>query len=148
MRKFHSFFALPATNRRLLLRTLLLVIAVRLGLTLLSYRTLRGLIPRVFPCVNSGASNAISEARMARLMWAVRVTSRYVPAASCLTQAITAQILLALHGEKSRLHIGVAKSEEGVFQAHAWVESQDLIVIGGASSSVDYTPIAAFEGFV
>jgi hypothetical protein len=49
-------------------------------------------------------------------MWAVRSTARFVPAASCLTQAITAQILLAHHGEKTCLRIGVTKDEKGEFK--------------------------------
>ncbi len=147
MRRLRRFFSLSAADRRLLARTLVLVIAVRLGLTLLSYRTLRRLIPKLFPRVTSGNENVVSPTRMGRLMWAVRSTARFVPAASCLTQAITAQILLAHHGEKTCLRIGVTKDEKGEFKAHAWIESQDRIIIGGASSAQVYTPIAAFEGF-
>jgi hypothetical protein len=147
MRRLRHFFSLSAADRRLLVRTLFLVVAVRLGLTLLSYRTLRRLIPRLFPRVTSGTANVISPSCMGRYMWAVRSTARFVPAASCLTQAIAAQVLLAHHGEKTCLRIGVAKDEKGQFKAHAWIESQDRVVIGGTLSTEIYTPIAAFEGF-
>jgi hypothetical protein len=39
-------------------------------------------------------------------------------------------MLLARIGQPAALRIGVARSEEGRFQAHAWVESQGRIVVG------------------
>jgi hypothetical protein len=35
------------------------------------------------------------------------------------------------------LHIGVAKNEDG-FQAHAWVERNGQVLIGGANSPQEY----------
>jgi hypothetical protein len=73
--------------------------------------------------------------------WAVRVATRCVPDASCLPQALAAQVLLTWYGYASRLHIGVVL--EGRFEAHAWVECNGSIVVGGANESARYTPILA-----
>jgi hypothetical protein len=64
--------------------------------------------------------------------WAVRIASSYVPKATCLTQAVALQTLLAGAGYESRIEIGVAK-EAGNFQAHAWLVCEDQILIGGTN---------------
>jgi Transglutaminase-like superfamily len=62
--------------------------------------------------------------------WAVQAAARRIPRASCLTQALALQSLLARAGESSRLRLGVAK-DDGKFEAHAWLESGGRVVIGG-----------------
>lgn len=74
-----------------------------------------------------------------RIAASVRRVSRYVPAASCLTQALATEFLLARRGQISSLLIGVTKTEEGEFKAHAWLESDGKIIIGGVQGSRRYT---------
>lgn len=66
-----------------------------------------------------------------RLAWAVRTASRRIPGASCLTQALSLQLLLRRYGVASNLRIGVARAagREG-YVAHAWVESGPRVLIG------------------
>jgi Transglutaminase-like superfamily len=73
----------------------------------------------------------------------VRVASRYVPRASCLTQALVLHILLRREGLPSRIRIGVSK-DAGFFEAHAWVESHDRVVIGD-SGLQRYVPMMVWE---
>jgi len=55
-------------------------------------------------------------------------------------------VIIGRHGYPVMLRIGVARSEEGEFEAHAWIESDGVIVIGGAKSTLGrYTPLWAFE---
>ena len=64
--------------------------------------------------------------------WAVEVASRHTPGVkTCLNQALAAQVLLARRGHPAVLRIGVAKGKEAHLRAHAWVESEGKIVIGG-----------------
>jgi hypothetical protein len=71
---------------------------------------------------------------MRRIVWAVQVASRRIPGASCLTQALAARVLLAKCGIASQLRIGIARGEQGDFQAHAWLETADgRAVIGGVA---------------
>jgi hypothetical protein len=62
--------------------------------------------------------------------------SQFVPKATCLTQAIAALILLNLKNYPATLRIGVARNNEGRFEAHAWVESDGNVVIGGSKTSL------------
>jgi hypothetical protein len=70
---------------------------------------------------------------------AVRRASRFVPGATCLTQAIAARTLLARRGHSSTLHLGVAK-EDGELKAHAWLEAGGRVVIG-EFEDLHYTPL-------
>jgi hypothetical protein len=79
-----------------------------------------------------------------RVAWAIRLAARYVPAATCLTEALALQSLLIRSGHLSTVYIGVAKRRLQ-FEAHAWVECQDGIVIGGFERD-QYTPLVAWEG--
>jgi hypothetical protein len=57
------------------------------------------------------------------------------------------KLLLGRVGYDASVRIGVARSDTGEFQAHAWVESGGEIVIGGSESSLQrYTPLAAANG--
>jgi hypothetical protein len=56
-----------------------------------------------------------------------------VPGASCLTQALAAQYLLARSGHRSQLRVGVAQDPSGRLLAHAWLVSDGRVVIGGSS---------------
>ena len=71
------------------------------------------------------------------LVWAVNVAGEYVPRSTCLSKAMAAQILLSRHNYPSQLKIGVIKEDE--FEAHAWVEVEDEVVVG--ESKRDYVPI-------
>ena len=75
----------------------------------------------------------------------VRRVSRYVPAATCLTQALATQFLLTRQGQVSSLRIGVTKTEAGEFKAHAWLESEGKIIIGGVEGSRRYTVLQPLE---
>jgi Transglutaminase-like superfamily len=127
----------------LLFQAALVVAAVRLGLWMLPFRRLRAGMARLAtapPLLRPGEGASTDE--IAR---AVARASRYVPRASCLTQALATQALLRWRGIPAHLHIGVAKAAEGRLEAHAWVESQGRIVIGGSALG-RYTPLLVLTG--
>jgi hypothetical protein len=120
---------LSPRDRLLLFESALLLAAVRLGLWLLPFRTLYRLLGIVKPeCTKS---NAPARPSSERIVWAVTVASRCVPRATCLTQAMATQLWLARRGYQATLHIGVARSQGGRLEGHAWVESEGKVVIGG-----------------
>jgi hypothetical protein len=49
---------------------------------------------------------------------------------------LTAQALLARAGHGSRLEVGVSRGSAGVVEAHAWVECDGRIVIGGTAQEI------------
>lgn len=58
-----------------------------------------------------------------RLEWTIRVASRAVPYATCLTQALALQRVFARHGYRSIVQVGVCHIDRH-FVAHAWVEHE------------------------
>ena len=107
---------------------------------LFPFSTLKKLLGRLRP-ISGGSRKDFSEEE---LVWSVEVASRYIPKATCLAQALTTQFLLQQAGHQARLHIGVTESEEGGIKAHAWVESQGRILIGGFEIN-RYTHLLALE---
>ena len=68
--------------------------------------------------------------------------------ALCLARALTAQVLLEQQGCWPVLHIGVAKSEKGELQAHAWLEIDGQVVIGGLSDLARYQPLTTLSRII
>ena len=137
MASLKTFAGLSSQDRSLLVRAFFLVASVRTGLFLLPFRT----VQRFTAKTRRSAAQIHSVAHCA---WAVRAVSRYVPGATCLTQALAAQVLLAESGYDSRIEIGVRKDEHRRFRAHAWVVCGEEIVIGGAEA-YHYVPLAAWN---
>ncbi len=107
MRRLHSFLHLTPSDRRLLVSTALLLGAIRLGLWLLPFRTLQRIVVKLAqaPASSHGTKRFSAD----QLGWAVTVASRYVPKATCLTQALAAQVLLGRHGHRAQLRVGVGR---------------------------------------
>ena len=143
MRRLHKFLWLASAERLLLIWAIVFLWAIRLGLPLLPLRTMHRLLVRIPRGPTAGKSCSLSAER---IVWAVTVASQVVPGSrTCLIRALAVQALLARTGYPGCCHIGVAKGAGGQLEAHAWVESQGRIVIGGGGLA-HYTPLVAFEG--
>lgn len=123
------FFALAADERRLVIDALVLQGAIAVGLRAMRFGQLRRLLERIGrPGI---AARTPEAATVERVAWAVRVTSRYLGAAStCLTQSLAAAALLGRRGHPSDVAIGVHPPDGNRLRAHAWVESRGSIVFG------------------
>lgn len=145
MGRVDKFLRLSPTDRHLLVKALLVVWAIRVGLWLLPFRVVRRLLARLMH--GSTGAPASDGTLVNRIVWAVNVASRYVPMATCLTQALVSEMLLRRYGYPASMHIGVARSEGGQFQAHAWVESNGSVVIGGSEAALKrYTLLMTSDG--
>jgi hypothetical protein len=128
MRRLRSFLGLPSEERRLVLRAWRLEVAIRVGLWVLPFRSVRRRVAATRrPAGPSTPSGAPADDR--RIGWAVTSAARYVPAATCLTQALAAKVLLNEAGRPARLTIGVER-DAGRLRAHAWVEDDDGVIVG------------------
>jgi hypothetical protein len=137
MARLRKFLSLPARKRALLIKAAFLLGSVRIGLKALPFQKMRSLVDRV-----SETSKSAEEASSAEdIVWAVDVVGRRMPG-SCLTQALAAQVLLGRRGLPTRLHIGAVREDEGGFLAHAWLESDGEILIGGHELE-RYTPLVS-----
>lgn len=129
----------PPKSKLLFCLTLPLVIAVRVALWLVPFSSLRHLPKWLATRIRWRPRPAWPPERIARY---VRYASRFVPGATCLTQALATETLLRQAGRDCRLRIGVAKEHDGTLIAHAWVECEGRIVIGGSRASVArYAPL-------
>lgn len=80
------------------------------------------------------------------LVWAVRAAGRrFLRRNPCLTEALALWGLLRRHGYDSRIRIGVARDRTAEFEAHAWVERDGEILIGGSRSPESYVPLPVFD---
>lgn len=141
MKRLGKFLQLTRSERRLLLSAALLLGAIRLGLWLLPFQTLRRLLVRIT------GKKQLQAARVSvgRVVWAVEVVSRYMPGVKCLARALATQALLRQYSHQAHIRIGVARSQKGQLQAHAWVEIQGRIVSGGLKDLWRYTPLPLLE---
>jgi len=73
-----------------------------------------------------------------RLEWSVRVASRAVPYATCLTQALALHRVLARYGHYSIVQVGVC-NVDGRFVAHAWVEHKGRPLLGTSEHIARYS---------
>ena len=140
MRQFHKLLALSKLDKELLLRCAAIVAATRLALCVVSYRTLRRWMPA------DVQAKPVSTDELCRIAWGIRTAARVVPGATCLTQALAAQFLLAWSGQSSHIRIGVTKDANGQFCAHAWLISSGRVLIGGSSMDFRrYTPLVDLD---
>jgi hypothetical protein len=129
-----EFLSLPVTDRQILAKTFFLLLTIRLGMWLVPFRTLQRSLNKFFPCPVGAAGRSPSPEKIQlakKLSWAVRAASWYVPSATCLAQALTLQTLLSREGTHSDLAIGVARGDESGIAAHAWLEIEGTVIIGG-----------------
>jgi hypothetical protein len=123
-----KFFSLPAKERYILVKAFFLLIIIRLGLWFLPFRTLQKTIERLFHSPTTSHEPSLPPEKFS---WAVVAVSPYVPSATCLAQALTLQSLLSREGIHSDLEIGVARDDVAGIAAHAWLEVEGQVVIGG-----------------
>ena len=143
MKQLVKFSNLTSSERRLLVSALFRLVAIRVGMWVIPLRVLlRRLHKMAVERDRLSGSNPLPPERIA---WAIRVASRYLPGTmNCLVQALDAQSMLARRGHLARVRIGVAKDEGGQLKAHAWVECEGKIVIGGVGMS-QYTALPYLE---
>ncbi len=134
--------AIPGKDQSLLIKALFLLGSIRIGMWLFPFRFVKRSLNIFFRPSSPINSEQDSPARVA---WAVKVVSRYVPRATCLAQALTVQALLAREGIHSDLTIGVARGETSELEAHAWLEIEGQIIIGGPHPK-PYTRLAFSKG--
>jgi hypothetical protein len=136
---FRKVFKLSAAEKLVLLQAAAWLIWVRLVLAILPFALVQRL---VFTAPRTGRLGARSfrALRPARIGYLVAAAATRIPRTTCLPRALATRILLGRHGHAAELRIGVDKDHNGGFEAHAWVEAEGKVVIGGPEVS-GYKPI-------
>jgi hypothetical protein len=125
-----KFFRRPAADRRLLVRAFGVHACVAALLRVAPFRrTAR------WPVAAKGhASRGIDAEGVERVVWAVRQAAAAAPwGRTCLTEALTAAILLGRAGCETTLRYGVASAGASGLDAHAWLEYRGNVILGDSS---------------
>ncbi len=79
-------------------------------------------------------TSSLDERNILRLLGGA---SRVCPIGStCLTGALTGQVLVRGAGIETRLCVGVMRDAQNQFQAHAWLERDSRVILGGSHEEI------------
>jgi hypothetical protein len=144
-RKLRRLRRLNGRGWQILLITFALLTVMRLGLLILPFRVLLKWVEHLSQ--RSRVVTNLPVLTLGDLIWAVNCSSRYMPGgAKCLARALTTKVIMHHQGYVPELKIGVAKSNQGGLEAHAWVEYEGCIVIGNLIDLPRYMPLPSLEG--
>ena len=143
-----KFVRRTPAERWLFGRALAAVAAARVALLLLPLPAVR----RLVWYFTRGRSPLVQHDRLSErhVIWAVEAAGRYSPVGStCLATALVGQAILARHGYPAQLCVGVKRDPAGAFAAHAWLERDGEVIVGGPVSLVrTYTPLPTLEHLI
>jgi len=131
-----TLFKLSWNDFKLLVNTLLLMIKVRLMLWVMPFSRIQKLYSNV-------TISGDKDITICRISWSLKIVAHYMPGTTCLANALAGYSLLSKHGYSGIIKIGVGKSDEGEFEAHAWLEYGKRVVIG--ESEKEYMPLLDFK---
>ena len=145
MRYGRALWHLSAVQWGMLLGSTVMTAGVRGALSFYSLREVVKGLQRLagrFP-----SRRPISSQYRREVAWiAARVGARLLPKRPCLTQALVTQFFLWRRGDDSTtMHIGVTKGEDGGLLAHAWLENEGRVIIGGTGSPERYKRLEQLE---
>ena len=136
-RSWQAFWSLSWAERRLLVRTLLLLPLAVASLRLLGFRRTQALLipaeSSARPRTDLPAAQALARIVHGAAPWSA------LPA-NCLPRALILCRLLRRQGLQAELRLGVGKPE-GEFAAHAWVEHDGIALSESASAIGTFTPL-------
>jgi len=149
MKKLLKFFSLDMATRLLVVEASLWFFCVTVASKVVPYRRWQpwleslarpGQIGFRWSC---GATRVMAFGNEAeekrRVTWAVDRVGRLVPwHINCLSRAWVTFIMLRRRAILAELCLGVLRNKNGGFQAHAWVESSGLVVIGNVENLDQY----------
>ncbi len=129
MRRIAKFVALPLEQRWLLVKAVALLAVVRLALKAFPFPAVR---PGLIRAGRESGRLTANRAPATDIAWGVSVASQFVPGGGhCLSQALTLQTFLSRRGSPSTVCFGVQKDPGSDLLAHAWVEHEGQVLIGG-----------------
>lgn len=146
--RLRRFFTLPRREQLLLVLALLALAGVRVALRCLPLDRVQGGLAAL--AGRFGRFLPQPPPPPTRIAEAIRLAARYLPGSTCLPQALAAHFLLSLYGHAARFHIGVARREDGRFEAHAWVADDSGVLVGDLPDLGRYVLLSSVdrEGYV
>jgi Transglutaminase-like superfamily len=125
---------LPRQRRRLLAEAFAWLTLAHAGLRFCHFQAIRR---RFSAFARAGGPKLTPLIDTDDLVWAFHAARRHYPfETTCLVNAIAAEALFRRFGLHAVLCVGATRSE-GQFQAHAWIEANNSVVVGGPSDMVE-----------
>ena len=128
LKRIKNFHQLTGPEKQILFLAWRRLWQVRISLWFGSYKQTRS---RIEDKINSSATKPNKSVSADGIAYLVTVVSRWVPSATCLTQALVGEWMLKEAGFNTSLHIGIKKGEDKEFEAHAWIELNGEKLLGG-----------------
>ena len=136
MGKLINLIRRPFSEQRLLLKAVFLLWAVKWGVRFFPFR----LVYRVIE--NRGKDHEKPLLPLDQILTALETAGRHVPGATCLVRALAGRLLLSQYGHRTEIHLGISKEIEKMqMVAHAWLEHQGKVLIGGDIAGYQAFPI-------
>jgi hypothetical protein len=130
-----KFLRLKGDERRVVVRAFILLAWSRVILWVVPFRVIHR------RTANLRARDVSRANTPAFYMLAIERAARVVPGASCLTQSLAAQRLLAWAGYPAIVRFGARRNDAGGFEAHAWVECEGQIVSRLGPEDESFAPL-------
>lgn len=146
MENLSRYLQLSFTKQRLLIESMFFLIVGRIGLRILPFKTLNRFLQK-FERKAKGMEHG-NDTYQADILWAINRTGENLFGDNaCLPLALAGQLQLNLHGFPAHTRLGVQKTINGEIKAHAWVECNGKVVIGGPEQEIEqYTILSEIEG--
>ncbi|MTK63718.1 MAG: lasso peptide biosynthesis B2 protein [Methanobacterium sp.] len=135
MQILNGYIKLSKTRKNLVLKSLLITILIRISLHIISFSRINNYITSIS---KSGKNNG---EKLEDILWAVEVASDLIPRSTCLTTAIVGYFMLSKYDYSSNLKVGVIREDK--FEAHAWLEMDNNIVLGKLDT--EYVPLIELD---
>ena len=146
MESVRNFFRLPFRKKRLIIEAAIFMLFTDLGLHLTSFQKLQSFYQHIFrPKKVRSQTNFPDKSEIA---WAIETTGQKLfEDDTCLVIALAGQSLLNYYGIPAKLLLGCLLGDEKTIFAHAWVESDGEVLIGGTEREISkYTPLTDLKG--
>ena len=140
---WHRFWRLSGFERGIALEAAAALVATWVGLRLAGFRRWQAALAWFAPppAAYITEQNSVNSARMIARMEQSAANHLFFRA-NCLEQSLTLSWLLHRRGIAAELRIG-ARKDAGRFEAHAWVESNGVVLNDTSESHLHFVP---FDG--
>ncbi|MBW4652682.1 MAG: lasso peptide biosynthesis B2 protein [Kaiparowitsia implicata GSE-PSE-MK54-09C] len=140
MRRLRKFLHLSSSDRTLLIEALIVILVLKLGLWLLPFRVLHTYSLKLSQVLMQ--PHGLEGHRIQSIVQSIEIVTWHIPGkAKCLARAMAVQFMLRRRNHQTSLHIGVTKRTDSVLEAHAWLEYDGVIVIGGVPDFNRFKPL-------
>lgn len=134
--------ALDSLQLRYLTLSLVLLPAIDVSLRCVGFRRTKRWLEARVKSPQAKASGNDAEATALHIAEVVSLAGRRsLWPTSCLRQALGLWVLLAHRGIASEVRVGIESTPESGFAAHAWVERNDHVLIGGEHARERYVTL-------